>query len=84
MCPVMFCSGMLCAVMLCSVVACYVLDVSVMLCSFHFCHVRRKRGGREARGTTGGPGDLAAAVCRVGGSGGLLFKSNNPKLPGRE
>ena len=35
-------------------------------------------------GKLGGPGALAAAVCRVGGPGGLFLKSNNPNLSGGE
>ena len=47
-----------------------------------FCHCMQ--GGRASRGTLGGPGDLAAEVCRVGGPRGLFLKSNDPNLSGGE
>ena len=59
--------------MLCYDMSCYALLSSVVL-------VEGAEGG--TLGTLGGPGDLAAAVCRVGGPGGLFWRSNNPNLSG--
>ena len=69
--------------MLCGVLSCHVLSCSVLSCSAPFCPVRRRRGGGSP-GTLAGPGDLAAAVCRAGGPGGLFLKSNDPNLSGGE
>ena len=73
----MFCHALFCHDLFCSVMICSIMHCSVML-----CHARRRRGGRETRGTLGAFGDLAAASCRVAGSGGLFLKPNDPNLPG--
>merc|ERR1712086_1137042 len=67
--------------MVCCVMVCYVLSCSVLLFCVLSCS-SRARGGIP--GTLGTTGDLAAAVCRVGGPGGLFLKSNNPNLSGGE
>ena len=74
-------------VMTCSVMLCYGMLCSVMLWYALFCQVLSCVGEcarQESRGILGGPGDLAAAVCRVGGSAGLFLKSNDPSLSGGE
>ena len=86
----MLCHDMLCHALFCHALFCHamfsyvsVMLCSVVLCSVQFCHARRRRGGGILV-IPGGPGDLAAAVCRVGGSGGRFFKSNQPALSGGE
>ena len=68
---------MFCHALFCHVVLCYALFCSVLSCS-------SKARGAGPSGTVGGPGDLASAVCRVGGPGGLFWRSNNPNLSGGE
>ena len=88
LCSVMRCSVVLsCSVLSCHVVSCSVMPCSVMLCSVMLCSVlscSSKARGAGSSGIIGGPGGLAAAVCRAGGPGGLFSKSNDPTLSGGE
>ena len=76
---VMLCYVMFCYVMICNVIVCY-----VMLFWLLGSLILVEGVGSGLSGIIGGPGDLAAAVCRVGGSGSLFIKYNNPNLSGGE
>ena len=80
---------MLCHALFWHALSCSVVFCHAMFCHALFCHALLRsvlfvegEGGitRDYRE----PGDLAAAVCRAGGPGGLFLKSNNPSLSGGE
>ena len=83
----MLCDLLMYVIVLCSCCRLLTSDIAVSLDDVDVCSRCRNlgmQGGRASRGTLGGPGDLAAAVCRVGGPGGLFLKSNDPNLSGGE
>ena len=66
----MFCSGMLCHALFCHAMLRYALSCYAMLCYVLLISVMLVEGAEGGTlGILGGPGDLAAAVCRVGGAG---------------
>ena len=60
------------------------LGDSVGLGTWRPRYARCEARGAGFCGRLRGPGDLAAAVCRARGSGGLFLKSNKPNLSGGE
>ena len=74
-CSALSCSGLSCSVLSCNVLMCYVLFSFVMIVEGAGCGIL---------GILGSLGIWRAAVCRVGGSGGLFLKSNDPNLSGGE
>ena len=87
-CHALFCHAMLCHALFCHALSCSVVSCHAMFCHALFCHALLRsvlfvEGEGGITGEYREAGDLAAAVCRAGGPGGL-FLSNDPNLSGGE
>ena len=80
LCHALFWHALSCSAPFCHAMFCHALFCHALLRSVLF--VEGEGGGPP--GNLAGLGDLAAAVCRAGGPGCLVSKSNGPNLSGGE
>ena len=80
----MFCHALFCYALFCHILVCHAVFCHAP-CSFLSCFVMLVEGAGD--GTLegfDGPGDLAAAVCNLAGSGGMFFEPDGLNLSGGE